>query len=872
VLKSEKLYRSMVEGSLQGILIHQKSVIRYANPAFARIFGYGSPEEVLGRDVWDVLSAVEERPALQSRTSACLRGEPLPVHQGWKAARQDGTEVWVESTASVISWQDRPAVLAFFVDITERRRAEQRLEESYALVRAVTEGITDALFVKDLEGRYLMMNSAGAQIVGKPAGQVIGKKDTDLFSPGTASRLVQADRRVMATGETQTYEETATAAGLTRTYLTTKSPYRDAQGNTLGVVGIARDISEHKQAEEALSRQREEQQVILDSVPALVFYKDRENRFIRVNKALADLTGKLKEEIEGRSAFEVYPEQANDYWADDKHVMASGEPRRNIVEPLMTTQGLRWIQTDKIPYRNGQGDIVGIIGFSLDITERKQAEEALRDSEERFHTMANTVPVMIWTSGPDKRCDWFNKPWLEFTGRSLEQEVGYGWTDSIHPEDFKRCLYTYERCFDARESFQMEYRIRRADGQYRWVIDTGIPRFTQDGSFTGYIGSAVDMTERKQVEEQLQRSQEQLAEAQRVAHLGSWEWDIETDAVAWSEECFRLFGRDPQEVPITYARFLESVHPEDRERVRQDVEQALEKREPYDLDYRVLHPNGTVRVLHGRGKVILDADGRPFKVIGTAQNVTERKQAEESLAKHAAELTRSNAELERFAYVASHDLQEPLRMVTSFTQLLAKRYRDKLDKDADEYIAFILDGTRRMHELINDLLAYSRVGRYEQQFKPTNCGEVLSRVLGNLRAAIADTGAQVTHDPLPTLVADRFQLEQLLQNLLSNALKFRGEEPPRIHVSARQQGSEWVFSVRDNGIGVDPQFAGRIFVIFQRLHSRKEYPGTGIGLAICKKIVERHGGRIWVESEPGRGATFYFTVRSRGVALHHTAR
>ncbi len=246
------------------------------------------------------------------------------------------------------------------------------------------------------------------------------------------------------------------------------------------------------------------------------------------------------------------------------------------------------------------------------------------------------------------------------------------------------------------------------------------------------------------------------------------------------------------------------------------------------------------------------------------KEITKRVQAEEKLKGYFDELERSNKELQQFAYIASHDLQEPLRMVASYTQLLAMRYKGKLDSDADEFIAFAVDGANRMQGLINDLLAYSRVGTKGKEFQPTDCKTVLDNITRNLQKIIEESSAEITHDPLPTVVADDIQLGQLFQNLIVNAIKFQSDSYPRIHITAEKNEKEWIFSVKDDGIGIEPEFKERIFEIFQRLHAKGEYPGTGIGLAICKKIVERHGGRVWVESEPGKGSTFYFSISMKG--------
>jgi PAS domain S-box-containing protein len=376
------------------------------------------------------------------------------------------------------------------------------------------------------------------------------------------------------------------------------------------------------------------------------------------------------------------------------------------------------------------------------------------------------------------------------------------------------------------------------------------------------VGTQVGrVIERARAEEALKRSEARFAGIISISSDAIVSVDEEQRIIFYNQGAEQTFGYTAEEAlgqPLEM--LIPEVHrPGHADKVRQFGRSGVRARR--------MGERGQISGLRKSGEVFpADASISHLEVGGSRiytavlRDVTERARAEEALARQAQELARSNAELEQFAYVASHDLQEPLRMVASYTQLLARRYGDRLDDDAHEFIGYAVDGVRRMQGLISDLLAYSRVGSRGESPEMVELEPVMARTIDVLRTAVEESGATVTHDPLPAVQADAVQIGQVLQNLVGNALKFRGEAPPRVHVGVQRQGAEWVFSVRDNGIGIAPEYAQRIFVIFQRLHTRADYEGTGIGLAICKKIVERHGGRIWVESAEGQGSTFFFTL------------
>ena len=324
------------------------------------------------------------------------------------------------------------------------------------------------------------------------------------------------------------------------------------------------------------------------------------------------------------------------------------------------------------------------------------------------------------------------------------------------------------------------------------------------------------------------------------------------------------YGVNPNTFIPTFSLFTNFIHPDDWEYVKSFMDQVVSEGISIDFDARIVLGDGSTRILNTKAEVTdFDENGKPCLIVGISQDITERKQMEEKLQETIHELERSNQELEQFAYVSSHDLQEPLRTIASFTQLLERRYKGKLDPDADEFMDYIVDAAVRMKQQIQDLLEYSRITTAGGEFGQVSVDSILNQAIANLKSAIDKNNAEITYDSLPDVIADGDQLRRVFQNIIGNAIKYRKlDEPPKINISYQidEQNNEYVFSISDNGIGIEEQYLDRIFKIFQRLHTIEDYKGTGIGLAVVKRVIERHGGRIWAESEPGKGSTFCFTI------------
>jgi PAS domain S-box-containing protein len=477
-----------------------------------------------------------------------------------------------------------------------------------------------------------------------------------------------------------------------------------------------------------------------------------------------------------------------------------------------------------------------------------------RESEARFRALVNAVPAFVWEAAPDGTMTLVSEQWEEYCGMTATQLAGDWPPQVLHPDDYERYVAAWAQALATGTPFEVEVRNRRYDGKYRWFLTRAVPARDDTGCIIGWYGTTTDIHDRKQAEDAL-RQQAEIIDHTHDAVVAA---DLDGLVTNWNKGAERLF--DYTEAEMIGHSVLRLFPEELQTEFSTLVMTPLREHGQHELETRQKRKSGEECWVHVSLSLRRDQRGTPTGMIGYAIDITARKRAEEARAQLLDEVQRVNADLQQFAYVVSHDLNEPLRTIANFLHLLTRRTRDTLTTEAQEYVAFAVDGARRMQQMITDLLAYTRAGGRELAFTPVDCETLLAHTLADLQATIKESGATITHDSLPTVTGDAVSLGLVLQNLIGNALKFRGAAPPRVHVSAQHQDHHWQFSVCDNGIGIEPAHVDRIFQVFKRLHTPEEYQGTGIGLAICKRVIERHGGRIWVESTPGHGSTFCFTL------------
>jgi PAS domain S-box-containing protein len=495
-----------------------------------------------------------------------------------------------------------------------------------------------------------------------------------------------------------------------------------------------------------------------------------------------------------------------------------------------------------------------------DLLRLKKIGKELRESERKFKQLANSIPQLAWISRSDGYRIWFNQRWYEYTGTNYRKMRGWGWHSVHDPVVMTRVLNRWKACVAEEKDFEMIFPLRGKDGTYRIFLTRGIPIRNTAGKIIQWFGTNTDISDIKKVEKELENSKKKLTLALESGNIGMWEWHLKSNEMIWDERMKKMLGHNLQGFDSKYTTFEKFINEEDLPHFREALNNTLKFNIPFETIFRTHGTNGESKYISTKALLTRTKNGQPVSLNGVCFDITSMKKGtEQVLIKLNEELLRSNRDLQQFAYVASHDLQEPLRMVSSFTQLLAHRYEDKLDQDGKEFIRFAVDGAKRMYDLLNGLLTYSRVQSKGRDFSKVNMNDVYQKAIQNLSLKIEERNASVSAGKLPVLFADESQMIQLLQNLIENSIKFSVKRPV-VTIRADSEKDYFKFSVKDRGVGIESQYYERIFQIFQRLQPKETHEGTGIGLAICKSIVERHKGRIWLESEPGKGSTFFFSI------------
>ncbi|MEO6001153.1 MAG: PAS domain S-box protein, partial [Chitinophagaceae bacterium] len=651
-------------------------------------------------------------------------------------------------------------VLVTCSETTDKIITLKKIEESEERFRTMAESSDILIVVSDGTSNATYFNKAWADLTGRPIRDLLDFGWADLIHPDDRQGFMDIylsafEKRQSWSGEFRIMDKN----GRYR-YLLAKGPPRfQADGTFAGYISSCVDITELKQTDEALKESEQRyRNLIMKSPISMAIFRGPDHIIEMANTAMQERWGRRGSNYLNRKVLVVFPELRNQKFSillDT--VYATGIPHRESesIAYIKEKDELKtyYLDFEYAPLFETNGKVSGILATVNDVTDRVAARKKLEESEKRFRVVADSAPALIWMAGTDKGCTYFNRAWLNFTGRTMEQENGNAWAEGVHPDDFKRCLDMYVSTFDKRKEFYMEYRLKRHDGQYRWISDTGVPRFTSDGIFEGYIGACLDIQDQKSFSVELE-------------------------------------------------------------------------------------------------KQVKDRTGE-----------LEQKNNE---------LEKMNRELQSFAYISSHDLQEPLRKIQTFSSRIMEKEFEYLSDDGKDKFRRMQNAAKRMQTLIEDLLTYSRTTTTERKFEKTDLRKVVEEVKEDLNEELERKNATIDIDEMCDAIIIPFQFRQLMYNLLSNSLKFSNEEHrPQIKVKG-EIGSGLKFnheklsgetsychiSISDNGIGFEPQYSERIFEVFQRLHGKEQYNGTGIGLAIVKKIVENHNGIVTATGEVGKGATF----------------
>ncbi len=727
-----------------------------------------------------------------------LKRDKIVTNFELKLKRKDGEYIDVLYSARYLNIGGEEILLNIGKDITANKKEDQQIKNDADLM----DQLYDAVIRTDTNFEINYWNKAAEKVFGYSKDEALGMNSAELLRPiyDPGERDAKSEE-LKNNGSLMTINKFRHKNGIEIIVEQNATQINDSSGIPIGYVVIYRDITEQKKGEQLQQKLLENEQQLTEELQTS-------------NEELQSTTEELR---------------------------VSNEELQSTTEELQVTNE---------ELRNQGHELLKI-------------NNALAESEEKYRSIVETANEGIMITDPSAIITFANVKMAEILGYSVDELIGI---DSFALIDRNEVENAKKRVEDRKKGIRGEYELKfiKKDGDILWTHGSVSPIYDHKGDHIGNLTMYTDITERKKAEEDLNKSQKLFYDIINGCPSPIFVKDVEGRFLTINNKLEELLGVKDEE--IKGKTDYDIITKELADYYRINDQKVLDEGKPIRVEEEADLNDGHHTFIANKFP-IYDVNGKPYGVGSVSTDISDRKLLEEKVQKRTEELSkfnielkRSNEELERFAYVSSHDLQEPLRMVTLYSQLLERRYKDNLDSDANDFIEFIVEGAKRMKQLIDDLLEYSRVKNQAAEFEEVNLEQVLDVVLHNLAISIVENNVTISHDLLPSVFVDKNQMIQVFQNLISNAIKFHGHNPPEINISAQKDKEEWIFSVSDNGIGIKPEHHQQIFEVFKRLNTREQYSGTGIGLSITQKIIQHHNGQIWVKSEPGKGTTFSFTL------------
>lgn len=886
VIENENKYKNLAANAPVAVtrVMLKTGAYDFVNDEFIRQSGYSMEEfnHLNDNDLVEMIHIDDREKVFNFYKTWAVERYAGTQHIDYRIINRNKNVVWLDTYlyAEYEKNGDAVAINQICIDVTERKKAEVELTAKDKQFRALIENITDLISLVDENGKIIYASPSVTKILGYDADNYIGKNIFEFINEEDKPAADSLFKDVLK-------EEGKIVNNVQFRFRHSDGHWmwHEATAHNLindpaigAIVFNYRDITERKKAEEEILLQKSYFQQLFENSPEGIVVLDNQDRILNANKGFERMFQFSADEIKGKTLNDIIvPESMLEQATQMTLFVLKGEIIHRETERKRKDGSTVDVSVLAYPITLEENQI-GVYGIYSDITERKETEKALRNSEERYRAFVKQSTEGIWRFE-------FLEP--VSTKLPIDEQVKnvfrYGYLAECN--DVFAKMYGYEAAADIagarigelliesepknidyiRKSIMNGYKIdnvesleRDKDGKTK-IFMNNLVGIVENDALIRMWGSQRDITESKKAQEELSKTQFRLATLlKNLQDVVLYETGGGKEFM--SENVLEMLGYDAE--MFNDRDFFRTItHPGDWKAIEEKTKEWNRGGSlgVLNLEFRVRRSDG--RYIWVEDHMIKVRNNGHSHMAGVLINITEHKTTEEKLKQLAEKLSQSNKELEQFAYVASHDLQEPLRMVASYIQLLQRRYKGSISAEADEFINYSVDGVVRMKTLINDLLAYSRVNTKDAPLEDVDVNKIVAQNLKNLAASIHETGAQINYEELPTVRANTLQINQLFQNLISNAIKFRKPDVnPVVNITAKHAGDEWLFTVSDNGIGIDKEFSDKIFIIFQRLHNSSEYPGTGIGLAICKKIVEKLGGHLWVESEPGKGSTFTFTI------------